>query len=312
MLIKFLSAIAIVFIAALLHSGCSAGKKTDDRFALKPGDSIFRYSIVTTDRQELPGNANQSSLTIQFMLRRLPAEDSLVHFQMTISRISITKPGMVMGKGQKGSIIVLPTGTMVTLTSDDSIPGKEVREAYREFYESTARILYKAKGSSLQVSLNQQGNLQEVIGAPNIIDRVARETGFDRRDVNTILNDMISTGAITDLINQLLFYVPGRKINKGDQWVKNITAIAKAPVKYSHLITAKELQGNEVQLSLQTVISARMSEEGTPYLEGNLSGEITADHSSGMPVSAQFTENSITHTNQYDVKKSRTVTIRRH
>jgi hypothetical protein len=133
---------------------------------------------------------------------------------------------------------------------------------------------------------------------------------MDRRTVNSYLRDKLGTKAITDLFTQMFFYLPKTEIKAGASWVKNFQLIARAPVKYSKLVSVSNIQGDSVTLLTQAAISAKAGEGGAVYAEGKQKGVIIASYKTGIPISSVTEENIVTHTDSKDVRKTQQTTIR--
>lgn len=266
--------------------------KEDDSFALQPpAGSTYQLTIET--EEELI----HSKKTMEFTLQTGPA-DSFQHFNFIVKKIAITQPESEMVSGKKGEIIVRPTGRLEMLSTHQSNNG-----ANKEWYNYVSRII----GDSIQVTMNRLGEKTAMDGYANIKNKIIAATGHDPRNVAPILRNYIGPEVMTDLIGQLFFYLPDRKIHLGDHWVKNIVLIEKSHVKYSHLIKVEDITGDTVKLSVQTEVSARMGDGGTLYVEGKLSGKVIASYSTGMPVNLEMHESSVMHTNYEDRKTERIV-----
>jgi hypothetical protein len=260
-----------------------------------------------TDWDVRGNDSNFSKKVFDFSLQmpEPPGDDSICHMIMVIKELTITQRAIKLGMGSKGSIMVLPAGTMITLSSNEAITAKSVDEANLAIYGDQVKILSKLKGDTVYLSVNPRGELKQVDGIDQIFERITTETGFDRRTVNQILYDHISSPAIYDLFDRLFFYLPGRKIQQGDRWVKDKIHVVKAPMKYSHLITATDIKENAVHLQVRSVVSDKLAEDGVQHLEGEMTGDFSVNYSTGMPERAELKETSIMHTDHYDINRIR-------
>jgi hypothetical protein len=304
----YFATITALFIAGLVS--CSVGKPVDDRFAFKPpADSLLHFTLHISDSGGMPGDASIKRQWIEFSLQKVREKDSLSIMKLVIDRLRITQRGVHLATMENGSIAILPAGTYVTLSTDESEVDKYNENFFPDYYKTWTAILPKLSGDSLQVVINHSGEVQEVTGFEKIVARIAGETGIDQRTVRQYLGDYAGNESIRDLLNQLFFYLPGRKIQKGDHWVKNVTTTANAPIKQSHLITVTNFNKEEdaVQLSVKSVISAKTSQEGRQYAEGALTGSIAASYITGMPYNIYLTQQVTTHTDQYDVTRTRII-----
>lgn len=294
---------------------CSGGKPTDDRFAFKlQTDSVLHLTVEILDSGGWQGSLARKQQWIEFTMQKLRDKDSSSVMKLVIDRLWINQPAIETAESKDGSIIVMPAGTWIKLSTDDTVADQKIPGLLPEYYETWTKILPKLKGDSLEIVINNRGEAGQVMGFERIAGKIARETGVDIRVVKRYLYDYAGNRSIYDLLNQLFFYLPGKKIQKGDHWVKNVKLIANAPVKLSHLITVKEVDVvlDKVLLQVQTVVSAKTSEEGRQYAEGVLTGVISANYSTGMPIRINLTQIVTTHTDQDDVVAKRVIQVSRY
>lgn len=303
-----LSAITVLVMTGMLS--CSESKRADDRFAFKPPiDSLFHFTLLIRDSS---GNSAWKSQWIQFSLQMIAEKDSIKTMKLVVERLRITEPGILMAGSKKGTIVVMPAGTMVTLSTDTS--ENQTTGSDPGYYDTWTRILPLLKGESLQVQMSNQGEALQVTGFDKIAEKITAATAIDRRTVRQLLYDYAGNESFRDLLNQVFFFLPGRKIQKGDQWVNNVTMIANAPLRLSNLILASHVNREEdsIAVEIQSVVSAKLSEEGRLYADGKQTGKIAASHATGIPYNLQLTRTITTHTDQYDVVTKRVISMPRH
>lgn len=258
--------------------------KDDNLFILQPTPGQDYHLTVSIEE------SNPSTTTeVRDFTLTTRQKDSLCIFNFIVNRIRLTQPASEMVTGKKGQFMVRPAGKQETISSDSN------------------DLMRRLVGDSVQLTINRLGEVRMFTGYENIKRKIVAATGDDPRNISPHIRGYIGEDAMTDLVSQLFFYLPGRIIKPGDQWVSNKMLIEKAPVKYSHLIKVKDIKEDTVQLTVQTVVSARMGEDGTFFGEGELSGEITASLSTGLPEKIELTENFVTHTKYYDTKKKRII-----
>jgi hypothetical protein len=302
----YFATITALFLVSL--ESCSGGKPVDDRFAFKlQTDSVFHLTVEIRDSGGRAGSRKQQ--WIEFTMQKLQDKDSSSVIKLVIDRLGIAQPAIQLAESRDGSIVVMPAGTWIHLSTEDSTADQKIDGLLPEYYETWAAILPKLKGDSMQVIMNSRGEAEQVTGFERITEKITRETATDIRVVRQYLDDYAGNESVRDLLNQLFFYLPGKKIQKGDHWVKNVTMTANAPVKLSHLITVKEvdIERDEVLLYIQSVVSAKTSEEGRQYGEGELTGYITASYRTGLPHRIDLIQIVTTHTDQYDVVTRRVI-----
>lgn len=302
-------------VLAAFVIGLASCKDVEQPFSFNPmPDSIYRFSLDIVDSGGMPDNASRDSLEFEFTLQRTGQRDSLVIMNLGFERLSITQPGIQLTSMENGSITVLPAGTTVTVSTEEVDTTAIYEDLFNEYYSNWKAILPKLRGDSLQLTINSSGEVMRVTGFDRIAERIAAESGIDIRTVRQYLRDYAGNESIRDLVGHLFFFLPGKKIHKGDQWVKNVTTTAYAPVKMSYLVTAIDVdeKNNDIAVNVQSVVSAKTAEEGRRYAEGEMSGTIAATYDSGMPYLIRLTQLVTTHTDQYDVVSKRTIRLPRH
>jgi hypothetical protein len=289
------------YLCLLFILTIACGQNEKPAFALRPGyPGAQDFSVVTTESTRRDNGAWDSvQHRMDFTLIPLKRVDSLHTFNLVFLRIEAVRPGTAMIKGEKGGIAVVSTGKPVLLSTALPADSANINE---DWFDLMSRVI----NDTMQVTMNDRGEVRAVKGYEAIRNKIVKQTGKDPRNVGTTLRQYISQEAVTDLMNELFLYLPGAVIKPGDQWVKNITFIQKAPVKYSHLVKVKEIKEDTVDLSVQSVVSSRLG-EGKLIVEGELIGTIRASISKGLPRLINLTENSVMHTDSYDVQRKRTV-----
>jgi hypothetical protein len=301
--LKYLHYILVIGLLA----GCSQSTPVDDRFALNPpSDEYFDYRMIQTESEEHNGSKSSNRFIFDFSLKKTHQGDTGIHFRLYINKISITAPAITMAETKKGTVIVMPSGRQVMLTTEDSVARDDKGKILDEFYENKARIMPLLKGDSFNVDIEPWGEARQVEGFDKITENVSKATGIGRGEVKQYLRDYISDVAIQDMLNQLFFFLPGKKIQQGDSWVKNVVLVTKSPVKYSHKITVDSLK-HKVYLSLQSIVSARVSDDIPPYAEGELTGKIVAWPHTGLVDYIETTEQITTPRTNSTITRQRTI-----
>lgn len=238
---KYLPPLAVAIMAGLVI-GSTSCKEVDDRFSFKPpADSLLHFTLHISDSGGMPADVSIKRQWIEFSLQKVREKDSLSIMKLVIDRLRITQRGVHLATLENGSIAILPAGTYVTLSTDESEVDKYNEIFFPDYYKTWMAILPKLSGDSLQVVINHSGEVQQV-------------TGFEKITVTNI--------------------------NKEE---------------------------DAVQLSVKSVISAKTSQEGRQYAEGALTGSIAASYTTGMPYNIYLTQQVTTHTDQYDVTRTRII-----
>jgi hypothetical protein len=281
----------------------------EDRFALNPpSDEYFKYRMWQTETNN--SDKNSDRFIFDFSLKKISQGDTGIHFRLYINRISITEPALTMAETKKGSVFVMPSGATVTLTTEDSVARDSNGKVLDEFCNKQARIYSRLRRDSFNVDIMPSGEVRRVAGFDQIAERISKATGISRGEVRQYLRDQISDVAIQDMLNQLFFFLPDRKIQQGDSWVKNVVLITRSPVKYSHKVTVDSVK-HRVYMSLQSIISARVSDDIPPYSEGELTGKIVAWPQTGLVDYMETTEEITTPRTNSKITRQRTFSDQR-
>jgi hypothetical protein len=246
-------------------------------------DSVYHLvaqsiSIPDMDR------ARADTITTGFSIRCTSQQDSLLRFRMVIEQLSRNKQHAMF-----------------------FLPGKSKEEMEWDAFADSCQ--QGVIGDSLQVVCSRKGEVLSVQGVERIIKKISHTTGHDTRDVFSNLHDQFSTKNLEDLLKQSFFYLSGQPAKQGASWVNNYTLTAKAPVKYSNLITAQEVQGDSVILDIKTVLSARTGEGGRVFAEGNQWGTVTASRVTGMPYRIILKDSLVSKTDTYKTKAEHVFTV---
>ena len=183
---------------------------------------------------------------------------------------------------------------------------KKIRDEYTAFNDSCIRGVI---GDSLTITCDKRGKVIQVTGVERIMEKITRATGKDSRDVYSSLREIFSTKELQDLLTQVFFYIPARPVKLGDNWVNNYTLTAKAPVKFSNLITVQRINGDSVVMDIKTVVSAKTGEGGRVYAEDGQWGTVTASLASGMVYNYRLEDTLRTKTDSYLIGRQRILTV---
>lgn len=276
----------VIFLTALAcHTASNHGPwqlqlKTDTAW------HFVAQSIIIPDIN----NKRSDTMTVSFNLRLLQEKDSLLTLQLRIEQLK---------RSESKIAFILPGKTIAEMD-------KMNREW--EAFKDTCR--QGVIDDSLMIKCNNRGELVSVHGVERILQKIARTTGRDSRDVFSNLQHMFSTRAMEDLMKQLFFYLSGRPIQVGDNWVNTYTLNTKAPVKYSNLLTVQQMQGDTVVLNTKTAVSAWTGEGGRMFAKGDQWGSVKASLATGMPWIISLEDSLVTKTDYYNVTARHVFTVR--
>jgi hypothetical protein len=271
-----------------------------DLYCNPPPGSSYQLTVTTEDLQPdetdtLPVTASE---TITFTL--LPKQkDSLYDLTFIIKKIESQQPATETIPMDNGGFMVRPTGSMQFFSTDRARKpdtGTITNAAGQDWYRIVSRII----DDSVRVTTNRLCATSMSAGYEKIKRKIVGATGEDPRNISPLVRRYVGEDVMRDLVNKLFFYLPGRKIMLGDQWVKNTMTIEKAPVKYSHLIRVADIKNDTVMLAVKSVVSSTLGEGGKLILEGELTGTISASLSTGLFMELDLSENSVIHADSYD------------
>jgi hypothetical protein len=254
-----------------------------------PTDTTWHFvaqSILIPD----VNNSRTDTMTVFFNLRFLEERDSVLTLQLRIEELK---------RSAYHFAVILPGKTAVEMD--------KMNREWEAFKDSCRQGVVE---DSLVIKCSSRGELVTVNGVEKILQKIAMTTGHDSRDVYSSLQDMFSTRAMEDLMKQLLFYLRGRPVLVGENWVNNYTLNAKAPVKYSNLITVQQLQGDTVLLHTKTAVSAWTGEGGRIFAKGDQWGTVKASLATGMPWLISMEDSLVTKTDYYSVTARHVFTVR--
>jgi hypothetical protein len=298
----------------LMATGCSHTRR--QKFAFDPTmGQVYHFRVDTRLTEKIRDDSYAGAQSFSFSLQCIRKSDSLRTMKMVFERFQMTSPAR--------SSISLKSGKKIDknvriIISDSSVstdgPAADPQSTTKSFSYAGmwVYLLKKTIGDSLIVVMNNRGEVLRVYGFDQIVDTITVVTGIDHPTVNAYLKEYIGSNVIKDLIGQLFFFLPVKPVKQGDNWIKDIILIAKAPVKHSNLLTVQTIKGDTIVLDLQSAVSARTGEGDRLYAQGRQKGVIIASFSTGMIYSYNLEENSVTETDHYNVGKTTRFNVTTH
>jgi hypothetical protein len=251
-------------------------------------DSAYHISTVITESSSMNNMVSGTSLSVHFSLECTDIEDSLITFKLIFEKIAENRSLVKDSAGAKQQVDS-PVMAMNTALQDS--------------------LFKRALGQSLTITCNTRGELTDVKGFDELVDHVTSLSREDRLTINVILRERIGSKMITDLMSQSFCYLHNGPVSKASSWVNNITLIARAPVKYSNMVTVNRISGDSVFLDIQSMMSAKTGEEGALYNQGERKGSVIASLSTGMPFKIDLNESSLYKTDTYDVEQRKSFVL---
>jgi hypothetical protein len=164
------------------------------------------------------------------------------------------------------------------------------------------RLFTLLNGYSAIVDVNNKGYVQSVKIKNSPVDTIAKALHSTPYVVHGLIDDYLSENAIKDYFDRIFTVVPNEKIDPDSVWSNTIFLDTKAPVKVNSLYTLQKIIDDTVQLGMTSIISARQTEGGNPYLQGRQTGRVILSYSSGIPIAYETNAETVYSTNYYDVK----------
>ena len=166
---------------------------------------------------------------------------------------------------------------------------------YNGVYDS---ILAYTLGKTLEVSINEKGEVETVRGYPEMVASIASALTVDKRSVYQELNDYASDAAVQDILNRLFAFFPNKEVKVGDNWGNTITMVAKAPINFNSLYTLNKIAGDSIFIGIDSKIVGGTSNY---HLNGTESGTVVLNEKTHLPYFYTSNSSSTTNTNYYDV-----------
>jgi hypothetical protein len=292
--------IAICFFCALIVS-CDESKN----FSFNPDAATLYHFTIETDEtsgQDADNLPPPQSKELRFVIQLSQLVNGDRVFNLAYERIAVTSPQTIMNPRADGSADFI-RGVMTTFSTDSARNYTAwSNDAMRtHWYQVVPGII----GDSVKVAVNASGRVEDTWAYEPIRDKITAATQKDSREVSQLIRDYVSPEALTDLVNGLFWYLPGRKIKVGEQWVSNIEYKQHAPVKHSHNITVQSIKDDTAFLHVHTIVSGRLG-EGRLITTGEMEGTLSASVTSGMPYQMEMAESVVWHTDKYDVHRKKT------
>ena len=291
-----------VSILLCLNACKSNEPQPDHTLDLNPDtDSIYHYSAVLSESSMMNEKKSITTLSLDYSLHCIERKDSLRIFELVFEKL--TEERKTQGDSSKSPAPPTKKGEIRIDLSDTSNP------MMRQYYALRDSLFKKVVNQSLLITCNDKGQVISVNGFDEIGNRIAsQDTAY--RDGVPMLRDRIGPKIMTDILHQSFFYLRKQPIDSGASWVNNILLIAKAPVKYSNMVTVNRIVGDSVYLQIKSMMSAKTGEEGAVYNQGEQNGTVLTSLSTGMPIQMHLSETSVYKADTYDVEKGKTFSLR--
>jgi hypothetical protein len=160
------------------------------------------------------------------------------------------------------------------------------------------KIFSTLKGTSIMISLNKKGDIIQVTGNQEIVDKML--SAIDARDANSKkmvqeqLSNFIGEDFIKNNLGQALKLFPDTAVYVGDSWSRKnvISADLKSDALINYTLTS--VKNNIAEIESESEISsnstsAMMGIEALARLEGKQEGRFEADTRSGLLLTGQST-----------------------
>ena len=254
---------ALVFWALLLlFFSCKTGPVKNEAFRLNPVlDSPYHFVVHTSELHSKYGKPTERQSAFELIFETVT--DSVYGFTFQFTFID--------------TFLLRYLDQMDSMRNRVSNAQDAIhRFKYSQAFDETKRELFRGR-------VRSNGLMLSVTGYDEMNRRISRLLELDSRDLYSVLHEVASDENVEKLLNMIFFSVPGRKVNIGDTWVRNVLDNTRAPLKHSHLITFHALNGDTAILKLQTELSAKTGDKGSLFESGKGIGEWKVDRQSGIP-----------------------------
>lgn len=294
----------VIVVSILLSlNACKSGEpETDSTLDLNPGtDSIYHYSAVLSESSMMNEKKFINTISMDYSLHCIESKDSLRTFELVFEKLAEERK--TQGDTSTAPAPPPQKGVIRVDFSDTSNP------IIKQYYSRRDSVFNKVVNQSLVITCRDNGKVISVKGFDEIGNRIASQDTTYRTAV-VMLRDKIGPEIMTDILHQSFFYIRKQPIDSGASWVNNILLIAKAPVKYSNMVTVNRIIGDSVYLDVKSMMSAKTGEEGSVYNQGEQTGTVLVSLSTGMPIQMHLSETSVYKADAYDVEKGKTFSLR--
>ncbi|MEO7523435.1 MAG: DUF6263 family protein [Ferruginibacter sp.] len=157
---------------------------------------------------------------------------------------------------------------------------------------------YYARGTSLNIEMNQKGLIEKVDSVPQMLAAMAAKSHRDYKSVKSLLQDYISVNAITDLMNRSFSISPAKEIVPGFRWMNTVTMITKAPIEVKTFYVPEKSSGDSLTINTSLLFA---SADSSGVLKGKGNGTLLMSYSTGLPLRSESNAEMVTATSEYDV-----------
>ena len=161
-----------------------------------------------------------------------------------------------------------------------------------------------------QITVDLPGRITRINGGVQLQNKISAAFA-NKYTANSFTADYFSANAVTDIVNRLFSATSHKKIREGDNWVRDIVYIVKAPVEISNLFTCGEIRGDSVFIQNKALISANQGDASTVYMKGEQSGNFLISANTGLPYLIETHAKMITTTSGGDLTSEEIFEIKR-
>lgn len=224
-------------------------------------DSPYHFTIKSSEKHERRLRPLDQSTSFRLNFQAMQDSSYSFTFQFTFLDTALLRYFDEMDK-QRNRI---PDSSQLVL-----------RKKYSQAFKEAEKDIFYGR-------VKTNGELLSIKGFEELRNRLSKLLQVDRRDVYSMLHEQAGDQEVERILNMVFMCVPGKTVNPGDTWIRNIMDNTRAPMKYSNLITFSERNNDTVQLKLQIAVSAKTGEEGTLYESGKGTGQMKVNARTGLP-----------------------------
>jgi len=259
--------IAILFTACN-NSGSGGGDAVDLKLNLKKGQT-YNYGM----KMNMTMSA-MSDINMDFGFKmKVEDVDAQNNYSLVCSYEAIRFKMSVMGK-------------------DMGYDSKNVGDTTNENTQNQMfrKIFGSMIGQSFKMTMSQKGEVIKVEGLKDLVESMAQSMDIPeekREQMRQQMSQSFSEDQMKQTFSQGFSVFPDKPVKVGDSWKKNLTKNASGIAMQQEVTyTVKEINANNVVLSLSGDITSSKSETASATkiddMSGDLKGTMEMDRSSGM------------------------------
>lgn len=161
------------------------------------------------------------------------------------------------------------------------------------------KFLGKLTEEKFSAVITADGNIKEVIGLEELVNKIASESEGDSSQTAQVMQQMSQSVGDVGLERNLeysLSIFPKGKVKRGDSWTRKHYTSTGMPIIVENTYTLKEINGDRAVLELEGTFSTDEENaegelqgmEATFFFDGTRKGTLTVETETGWVISGKF------------------------